>query len=262
MLRWRSVRQASQEAVRALSTSSTIVSRSTRAGCRAKPNFHDLISPSHHLVAQKIRYSDVVRLSVKGGKGGNGCSSFGRTTSGLPVPNGQNGAIGGAVLLRSNADVSTFSFPTYHVRGKNGEHGGPSDKGKPARGEDTVIDVPPGTVVKLITGRDEKSRVYRTRLLTDLARPGMVVKIAEGGDGGFGNKSFKSAVRLCACRLSLSQLTAHVSMLCVSQNNRKFAKLSTLGSEGEGKDILLELKTIAGALSLCAALAFRCHVAG
>src|SRR5919197_827312 len=105
---------------------------------------------------------DKARIFVQGGGGGNGVSSF-RREAHVPHggPDGGDGGRGGDVVLLCDDSL---------------RHG--------ARGEDLVVRVPPGTVV-----RDWDGTEY------DLVVPGTRVVIAPGGPGGRGNKRFASATR-------------------------------------------------------------------
>src|SRR5919197_513818 len=105
---------------------------------------------------------DKARIFVQGGGGGNGVSSF-RREAHVPHggPDGGDGGRGGDVVLLCDDSL---------------RHG--------ARGEDLVVRVPPGTVV-----RDWEGTEY------DLVVPGTRVVIAAGGPGGRGNKRFASSTR-------------------------------------------------------------------
>lgn len=93
---------------------------------------------------QARAFRDKVRVQVKGGDGGNGCSSFERTRDGIGQPNGGNGGRGGNVYLRTVSHQSAFALSTFHFNGRPGKNGG-SDLLNGATGEDVFIDIPAGT---------------------------------------------------------------------------------------------------------------------
>jgi GTPase len=160
-------------------------------------------------------FVDRVTLFVKGGDGGNGCSSF-RREKYVPKggPDGGDGGNGGSVIVRARAGADNLAALVHrkHWRAERGGHGGSANcHGRNA--EDLFIDVPPGTV---IFDRD------RGNILRDLTEPGQQVTVAKGGRGGRGNKAF-----------------AHAT----NQAPRECEP----GGDGEERWIVLELKIIADA---------------
>ncbi|MPY92335.1 MAG: GTPase ObgE [Acidimicrobiia bacterium] len=158
------------------------------------------------------QFVDECGLNVRGGDGGAGCVSFRRETF---VPrgglDGGNGGKGGDVWLVADRNVaSLLAFRDHpHRRATSGVHG----KGKKqhgAAGEDLVVAVPEGTVVK---DRDEET-------IADLVRHGDRWLAAEGGRGGRGNASFLS-------------------------NRRRAPTFAEQGEEGEERWLRLELKLAA-----------------
>ncbi len=131
---------------------------------------------------------DEALIHVAGGRGGDGLISFHRTRyNPKGSPDGGRGGDGGDVILRASRSVNTFAHfhKQVHFRAEDGGPGGPNNRqGK--RGEDLVILVPVGTVVRdLHTGE----------VLADLAEEGQEVVVAKGGRGGRGNRSFVTSVR-------------------------------------------------------------------
>jgi len=129
---------------------------------------------------------DRAKIYVEGGRGGNGVVSF-RREAHVPRggPDGGDGGRGGDVVLICDAqrrDLAALGR-SRHFRAGSGEHGkGKRQHGE--RGEDRVIAVPPGTVVRGIDGSE-------TELLAD----GQRLVIARGGSGGHGNKRFATSTR-------------------------------------------------------------------
>ena len=158
-------------------------------------------------------FVDRVTIFVCGGSGGDGCLSFRREKyAPRGGPNGGDGGNGGNVVVRSAEGYTNLAHLSHqrHWRAQRGEHGEGSDRfGR--GGEDTVIDVPPGT---LVIDRE------RGHVLRDLKAPGDQVIVARGGRGGHGNAYFKSST---------------------NRAPRQVEK----GSAGEQRWIVLELKVIA-----------------
>jgi GTP-binding protein len=131
-------------------------------------------------------FVDRVDILVRAGRGGNGCVSF-RRESRVPKggPDGGRGGDGGSVILAVDPSCHSLSYFRFHPlnKAKAGAHGeGSNRSGK--RGEDLVLSVPAGTVVKAKGGAD---------VLCDLARPGDRFVAARGGKGGRGNASFATS---------------------------------------------------------------------
>src|SRR5919201_3812451 len=97
-----------------------------------------------------MTFIDRVRIRVQAGSGGSGISSF-RREKFVPMggPDGGDGGRGGDVIVRADANLTTLLDYTYRDRwtGGRGEHGkGGNKTGR--SGEDVVLPVPPGTVVR------------------------------------------------------------------------------------------------------------------
>jgi GTP-binding protein len=158
-------------------------------------------------------FVDQVVLHVRAGDGGNGCASIHREKfKPLGGPDGGNGGRGGAVILE--VDPNTATLLDYHHRphrkADNGKQGQGSNRDG-ANGPDVVLAVPNGTVVKdANTGE----------VLVDLVGAGTRYVIAQGGNGGLGNAALAST-------------------------RRKAPGFALLGEEGDGLDVVLELKSVA-----------------
>lgn len=129
-------------------------------------------------------FVDRIRIHVRAGDGGAGVVSFVRSKGrpqGKPV--GGSGGDGGSVIVE--VDEGMASLLRYrrnpHHAAEKGSHGsGDLKHGK--RGEDLVLPVPAGTIVRDDTGR----------VVADLVRDGQRATILEGGKGGRGNAAFVS----------------------------------------------------------------------
>jgi GTP-binding protein len=132
-------------------------------------------------------FVDEAQLNVRGGDGGAGAISF-RREAHVPKggPDGGDGGAGGDVILRADRNVaSLLSFRDRpHRRAASGKHGaGKQRHGR--RGDDLVVTVPEGTVVRTRAGES----------VADLVQHGDSVLAARGGRGGRGNARFLSNAR-------------------------------------------------------------------
>ena len=130
-------------------------------------------------------FIDYVKIFCASGHGGAGSMHLHRAKY-VPKggPDGGDGGRGGHVILRANPQFWTLIHLKYRkvVRAANGEPGGAAlCKGK--QGEDVVLDVPVGTVVK-----DAESG----EVLFEMVTPGENRILCQGGRGGWGNDHFKS----------------------------------------------------------------------
>jgi GTPase len=135
-----------------------------------------------------VKFIDEVIITVQSGDGGKGCVSFRRERF-IPKggPDGGDGGKGGDVILKATLRKRTlyhFKFKK-HFKAENGKGGGGNQRtGK--NGEDLMLEVPVGTLVKdADTGQ----------ILKDLKEPEEIFIIAKGGRGGQGNKRFASSTR-------------------------------------------------------------------
>jgi GTP-binding protein len=157
-------------------------------------------------------FLDRITIYVRGGDGGDGCMAFRhefKVARGGPW--GGDGGNGGSVIVRAEENVDSLAALAGHKhwRATAGQPGrGANWTGR--NGEDVVILVPPGTIV-----RDAKLG----HQLKDLAA-GESLTVAAGGRGGHGNTYFKTAT------------------------NRTPREFET-GKPGEEREVTLELKVIA-----------------
>lgn len=130
-------------------------------------------------------FVDEVTIFVQAGDGGNGSVAFRREKY---VPNGGpaggDGGRGGNVIFQVDSGLNTLmDFRNQkHYRAPSGEAGG-NNKCHGADGEDIIIKVPPGTLVR--TEQDE--------VIADFIEPGESAVVARGGRGGKGNVHFVSS---------------------------------------------------------------------
>ncbi|KAG7028963.1 GTP-binding protein OBGC, chloroplastic, partial [Cucurbita argyrosperma subsp. argyrosperma] len=160
-----------------------------------------------------MRCFDRAKIYVKAGDGGNGVVAF-RREKYVPLggPSGGDGGRGGNVYVEVDASMnSLLPFRNgIHFRAGRGSHGqGRMQNG--AKGEDVVVKVAPGTVI-----RD----AFSQEILLELLHPGQRALLLRGGRGGRGNASFKSG-------------------------SNKVPKISENGEEGSEMWLELELKLVA-----------------
>ena len=132
-------------------------------------------------------FVDECNLHAKGGDGGAGCVSFRREAHvARGGPDGGDGGSGGSVWLVADRNVSSLlAFKDFPFRrADDGTHG--QGKKKHGRtGDDLIVKVPEGTVIKDFDGE----------LLADLVTAGDRWLAAGGGHGGRGNARFLSNKR-------------------------------------------------------------------
>jgi GTP-binding protein len=129
-------------------------------------------------------FVDECGLNVKGGDGGAGCVSFRREAHvDRGGPDGGDGGNGGDVWLVADRNVaSLLAFRDHpHRKAASGSHGS-GKKRHGASGDDMIVKVPVGTIVRSQDG-DE---------LADLVHDGDRWLAAQGGLGGKGNARFLS----------------------------------------------------------------------
>ena len=160
-----------------------------------------------------MKFIDEVTLFAASGHGGAGCVSF-RREKFIPFggPNGGDGGKGGDVIFEAMAGLSTLLELRHrpHQKAEKGHNGMGKDR-HGASGNDLVIRVPVGTVIKDAETGDE---------LADLTENGQRVTLLKGGRGGQGNARFATATN-------------------------KAPKFAQPGEEGEERKLRLELKLMA-----------------
>ena len=132
-----------------------------------------------------MKFLDQAKVYIKSGDGGAGSISFRREKFiEFGGPDGGNGGKGGDVWAECTDGLNTLIDFRYqqHFKAKSGTGGMGENRTGPG-GKDIMLKVPPGTQV---FAEDEETQ------LADLRTPGQRVRLAKGGNGGFGNAHFKS----------------------------------------------------------------------
>ncbi|MGN0525985.1 MAG: GTPase ObgE [Acutalibacteraceae bacterium] len=132
-------------------------------------------------------FVDKAKIRITAGNGGNGAVAFHREKYvAAGGPDGGDGGRGGNIVFQVDDNLSTLSDFRYKRKYKapNGENGrGSHCNGK--RGEDLIIKVPRGTVIK---------EVESGLVMADMSEEDTFVA-AKGGNGGWGNSHFATATR-------------------------------------------------------------------
>ena len=157
-------------------------------------------------------FIDNIKVYLKAGDGGNGAVAFHREKYvNAGGPDGGDGGRGGNIVFKVDTGANTLLAFRYKRKfiAENGDNGAGGKKhGK--SGADTVIPVPPGTLIK-----DPASG----KIIYDMAMSDEYV-VCKGGRGGWGNRHFATPTRQIP----------------------RFAKS---GTKGEEREVLLELKMLA-----------------
>jgi len=133
-------------------------------------------------------FIDYTIIELYSGNGGSGCISF-RREKYIPKggPDGGNGGQGGSIYALSDKNIHTLQDVRYNriYKAKNGDQGSSNSKtGKD--GEDIVIRVPIGTIIKNNASKE---------IVADFTDEGQKEIICLGGQGGRGNINYKSSTR-------------------------------------------------------------------
>jgi len=158
-------------------------------------------------------FVDQVKVTLRAGKGGDGCVSF-RRERGVPRggPDGGRGGNGGSIFLISSKSIKSLAYFRFHPinKAKKGAHGeGRNRQGR--SGIDLELRVPVGTVVREVDKAD---------ILFDFVSPDLKFLAVQGGKGGRGNASFVSSTH-------------------------QAPRFRQEGQPGDERELMLELKLIA-----------------
>ena len=157
-------------------------------------------------------FVDIAKIKIKAGNGGNGAVSFRREKYvAAGGPDGGDGGKGGNIVFKVDDNLSTLADFRYKrkytaTNGENGSSGRKNGRG----GEDLIIKVPRGTIIR---------EIESGAIMADMSDNDEFIA-AKGGRGGWGNPHFATPTRQVP----------------------RFAKSGTPGEEWE---VSLELKLLA-----------------
>ena len=178
-------------------------------------------------------FTDQVRICVKSGDGGAGCTSF-RREAHVPKggPDGGDGGRGGDVVVAADVTVSSLVDYRYkhHFKAQRGTHG----QGKRMHGrdgDDLVLKVPCGTTVRLL---DDNMQPIAE--IADLTTHGERVVVAGGGHGGRGNIHFVTPTRRAP---AFSELGEPTEPVWIELEMKLMADAALVGMPSVGKSSLI-----------------------
>jgi len=180
-------------------------------------------------------FVDYVKMHVSSGNGGKGSAHLHREKYiQKGGPDGGDGGRGGHVIIRGNSNLWTLIHLKFkrHIKAGHGAHGS-SGRSTGADGEDAIIEVPLGTVVK-----DTET----DKVLFEITEDGEEKIVAEGGKGGRGNWHFKSSTnqtpRYAQPGIALEEKNITIEL-------KVLADVGLVGFPNAGKSTLLSVLTSA-----------------
>lgn len=180
-------------------------------------------------------FIDKASIQLKAGKGGNGAVAFRREIY-VPAggPSGGDGGKGGDIVFEIDEGMRTLMDFRYkrHYQAPNGEDG-KNKKMFGKDGENLVLKVPPGTIIK-----EEKSG----QIIADLTGENTRKVVAHGGKGGRGNTNFKTATRQAPKFATAGELGEE---LTVTLELKLIADVGLVGFPNVGKSTILSIVTSA-----------------
>ncbi len=180
-------------------------------------------------------FVDHVKITVKAGNGGNGSASFHREKYVMNGgPDGGDGGNGGDILFYADENMHTlldFRFRSKYTAENGGDGTGNRCTGR--RGEDLLIKVPVGTVI-----RDDATG----RIMADMDKAGETRILLKGGKGGWGNQHFATSTRQ-APNFAKPGIKTEVKTLRMEL--KTIADVGLIGYPNVGKSSILSVVTSA-----------------
>jgi GTP-binding protein len=182
-----------------------------------------------------MQFYDRAKIYVRAGNGGNGSVHF-RREKYVPRggPDGGDGGRGGSVYLEADAGLNTlvdYHYHPHHRATAGGNGGGQQKHG--AKGQDLILKVPAGTVVRDAETGD---------LVVDLTEPGQRVMVARGGRGGLGNTHFATATHQAPREAQRGEPGEEVTL---ELELKLIADVGLVGFPNAGKSTLLSVVSAA-----------------
>ena len=180
-------------------------------------------------------FIDYAKIELQAGNGGNGIVSFHREKYiDKGGPSGGDGGKGGDIVFVTNSNLHTLQDIRYRrlYKAKNGQSGG-SNKKTGKSGEDLIIEIPCGTVIK---------NQASNKVIIDMVEDNHSHIVCEGGVGGKGNHHFKSSTQQTP---RFSQEGTQGDHLKVELELKVLADVGLVGLPNAGKSTLLSVMTTA-----------------
>lgn len=180
-------------------------------------------------------FVDYVKIHLASGKGGQGSTHLRREKFvAKGGPDGGDGGRGGHIIIRGNTNLWTLVHYKFkrHFKAGHGGHGG-KQTSTGANGEDIILEVPLGTVV-----RDTETNA----ILFEITQEGEEKIVLKGGKGGLGNSHFKSSTNQTP-RYAQPGLPGQEKQITLEL--KVLADVGLVGFPNAGKSTLLSVVTSA-----------------
>ena len=180
-------------------------------------------------------FIDYAKIRLRAGNGGAGIVAFHREKYiDKGGPSGGNGGRGGNIIFSTNPNLHTLQDIRYRrlYKAENGKSGG-ANKRTGKSGEDLIIQVPCGTIIKDLNTNN---------IVIDMVKENESHIVCQGGIGGRGNYNFKSSVQQTPrfAQEGISGEELHVEL-----ELKILADVGLVGLPNEGKSTLLSVMTTA-----------------
>ncbi len=180
-------------------------------------------------------FIDYAKIKLQAGNGGKGSIAFHREKYiDKGGPSGGDGGRGGNIIFKTNPNLHTLQDIRYKriYKAKNGQSGG-ANKRTGKSGEDLIIHVPCGTIIKNIESQS---------IIKDLVKENESHIICQGGIGGKGNFHFKSSTQQTP---RFAQEGTKGQNLSIELELKVLADVGLVGLPNAGKSTLLSVMTTA-----------------
>ena len=180
-------------------------------------------------------FIDYAKIRLRAGNGGAGIVAFHREKYiDKGGPSGGNGGRGGNIIFSTNPNLHTLQDIRYRrlYKAENGNSGG-ANKRTGKSGEDLIIQVPCGTIIKDINTNN---------IVIDMVKENENHIVCQGGIGGRGNYNFKSSVQQTP---RFAQQGIPGEELHVELELKILADVGLVGLPNAGKSTLLSVMTTA-----------------